>query len=110
MKTNLPPALMELINDTEAHRVEEQMLALARGIRSDGVGARFVIRGLAGAICTLIDEDYLKSDENFVWSKQILWELKDGFTRWHASLELIDDLADEVERSRAAGGTGSAFQ
>lgn len=110
-KTNgLPPALTELIENPEARRVEDQVLALARGLRAEGVPMRFVARGLAGAICALIEEDYMKSNDSFLEAKHLMRELEAGFGSWRFDLELIEDAADEIERSRAAGGTGTLYQ
>jgi hypothetical protein len=110
MKKNMPPALVELIAHPEANRVEEQVLALARGIRDEGIPLRSITRGLAGAICTLIDEEYMKGHEEFLWAKHFLRELESGFGNWRESVEHIEDIADEIERSRAAGGTGKPYQ
>lgn len=106
----VPPALVELIFNPEARAAEAEFLAVARKLNDAGVPIRTVGRGLAGALATLIVEEYPKGNDEFLWARHFLRELEGGFGRWRDHLDLIEDMADEIERSRAAGGTGNPYQ
>lgn len=107
-KTNIsvPPELVELIFNPEARAAEADFIAVARKLIDGGMPVRTVGRGLAGALATLIVEEYPKGDAEFIWAKQFLRELEGGFGHWRDHLDLIDEVADDIERSRAVGGNG----
>lgn len=107
---NLPPALVELIGDPEAHRAEINVSGFARELLAEGMTLRAVTRGLAGTIVTLLDENRMKSYDEFLEAKHLLRELEQGFGKWWQEYEQIEDVADQIERSRAAGGTGNPYQ
>lgn len=104
---NMHAALVELIENPESIRVQDQVLALARGLHAEGIPLRNVTRGLAGAICVLLDEDFLKDYDSFLQAKVLVRELEAGFGSWRFDVELAEDRADDIERSRAAGGDGA---
>ncbi|HCL4135305.1 TPA: hypothetical protein N2C61_006470 [Pseudomonas aeruginosa] len=108
-KNELPPALVELICDPETRRAEIQLLGLAQELVNEGMPLRSAARGLAGAIISLIEQEYPKGNEEFIWAWHFLRELQTGFGEWRENLELIDDMADAIQRSRASGG-GSPYQ
>lgn len=81
-ENTLPPALLELIENPETRRVEDQVLALARGLRDEGFPLRSITRGLAGAICELISHDYMKDNDSFLEAKILMRELENGFGCW----------------------------
>lgn len=108
--SKIPPALVELIFDPEGNRAEVNILGEARELLAEGMPIRSVARGLAGAITTLIAEEYPKGNDEFLWAWHFLRELEKGFGNWRERLDLIDEMADEIRRSRAAGGTGNPYQ
>ncbi|TEA79186.1 hypothetical protein [Allopusillimonas ginsengisoli] len=109
-KIELPPTQEELDQDDDARRAEMQFLAIARGLVDEGMPMISVVRGLADSIIGLIDDEHMKGHAEFLWVQDFLREIEAGFGDWRERLELIGDLANEIERSRAAGGTGNPFQ
>ena len=92
----MPPALVELIANPEAERARIDFLGMAEKLIGEGVPLRSVARGLAGAITTLIAQEYPKGNNEFLWAWHFLRELEGGFGYWREHLDLIEDVADEI--------------
>jgi hypothetical protein len=106
----MPPALVELIANPEAERARIDFLGMAEKLIDEGMPVRTVARGLAGAITTLIAQEYPKGNSEFLWAWHFLRELEGGFGYWREHLDLIEDVADEIVRSREAGGCGNPYE
>ncbi len=97
----LHPAIEELVHDPQGDKSKQQLMALVRGLESEGVPKRAIGRGLAGALldvsCELVETD----------GAFFIRQVGDVFT--HLADE-ISDRAGAIQRNREAGGTGMAWQ
>ena len=105
-----PPAMLESRDDPEIQRLKAQFLALAEGMMREGESRQNVVHALTDAIIDLLANEHMKGNDEFLWTWNYLRDLEDGFCDWRRFLDLIDQMADEVRRSREAGGTGKIFQ
>ncbi|HCL4135304.1 TPA: hypothetical protein N2C61_006469 [Pseudomonas aeruginosa] len=105
-----PPASLGPSKDPDIQRLSVQFLALAQGLMNDGETRQVVIEALADTIIRLLGNEHMKSQAEFLWLRQFLQEVEDGANDWGRLLDVVEDVADEIERSRAAGGTGSPYQ
>lgn len=105
-----PPASLAQSEDPAIQRLSVQFAALAQGLMRDGESRQQVVYALIDTIIGLIGHEEMKGYHEFRWLRQFLQEVEEGFNDWGRLLDVIEDMADEIERSRAAGGTGSPYQ
>lgn len=105
-----PPAMLMSRDDPEILRLKIQFLALAQGMMNQSETRQNVIYALTDTIIDLLSNEHMKSNDEFLWARAYLRDYEEGFNDWGRFLDLIDDMADEIERSRAAGGTGDPYQ
>lgn len=104
------PAILRSSDVPEIQRIKVQFLALAQKAMDEGEHRHNVVYALGDAILDLLADEHLKGDEEFRWARQFLHDAELGFGDWRRFMDLINEMADQVERSRAAGGTGKVFQ
>ena len=102
--------MLESSNVPEVNRIKVQLLALAQRLMDEGEPRHFVVYALGDAIIDLLQDEHMKGNEEFLVAWHFLRDAELGFGDWRRYLDLIDEMADQVERSRAAGGTGKVFQ
>lgn len=105
-----PPAMLMSRDDPEIQRLKVQFLALAQGLMGQDETRQNVVYALTDTIIDLLANEHMKGNDEFVWTRTYLRDYEEGFGDWRRFMDLIDDMADEIERSRAAGGTGKVFQ
>lgn len=105
-----PPAMLMSRDDPEIHRLKAQFVALAQGLMDQGETRQNVVYALTDTIIDLLANEHMKGNEEFIWTRTYLRDYEDGFNDWGRFMDLIDDMADEIERSRDAGGTGNPYQ
>lgn len=105
-----PPAMLVSRNDPEIVQLKAQFLELSERLMNQGETRQNVVYALTDAIIDLLANEHMKGNDEFVWTRIYLRDYEEGFNDWGRFLDLVDDIADEIKRSRVAGGNGDPYQ
>lgn len=106
----IPPAMLESSDVPEIQRIKARFLELANTLMNEGEPRHNVVYALGDAIIDLLATEHMKGTDEFLWTWHFLRDAEEGFGGWRRYLDLIDAMAEEIKRSRAAGGTGNPYQ
>ena len=106
----LAPAILVASEVPEVQRIKARFLDMAHALMAEGEPRYNVVYAFADAIIDLLATEHMKGDEEFLWTWHFLRAAEEGFGDWRRYLDLIDIMAEEIKRSRAAGGTGNPYQ
>jgi len=103
--SELPEALKSVIYNEDAWKAQEQLMALARGLKEDGISSRDITRAIADVALRLTEEErYSKGGMDR--SRRLLNDLAYMFFK---KSQYLEEREEAILRNMDVGGKGNRY-